>query len=197
MGFSLEEAFSFRKDINLKLGIFGSHQGQTRDLWKYHKVKTEVSQKVTIGDVLLRELLVDFSMQLLLASPDEKEVSRLRVAFLEPYYALSAGSSDDLLKIISASEIVEASQRPCKNFQNTILPGDHTAVYEPLLDLENTPITESVRSPQVHLLPTEFVFHDDERRVAQRQLFTFVGSPISLNQPIPAFEVNGTNVVLM
>lgn len=197
MGFSLEDAFSFREDIKLKLGVFGSHQGQARDLWKYRKIKTDKSQKVTISDVLLREFLVDFSMQIIFATPDEKGANRLRTSFLNPHYALSAGNSDDLLKIISASEIVEVKQQPSKNFQNTILPGDHTAVYEPLLDLENTPITESIRAPQVHLLPTKFVFHDDERRVARRQLFTFVGSPISLNQPIPAFNVNGTKVALM
>lgn len=193
LGLSFEDAMRFREENGLSLGVIGRHQGEIRDLWKYHKIKTEE----VISDVLLREYLVDFKMKLSVGVKDVEIASRVRDSFLNPYYALTLGNSDDLLKICKVGQIEEIEDSLSSEFQNTVLPGDHTGVYEPMLDLENTPITETVRAPQVFLLPTAFRFKGNERRVSQREHFTFVGSPIQLKEPIPAFQVEGDTVVLL
>ena len=193
LGLSFEDAMRFRKEKGLSLGVIGRHKGQIRDLWKYHKIKTgEV-----ISDVLLREYLVDFKMKLAIGSEDAKIVDQVREAFLDPHYALTLGNSDDLLKICRVGQREALKSSLYSEFKNTVLSGDHTGVYEPVLDLKNTPITETIRAPQVFLLPTAFSFKGNERRVSRREHFTFVGSPIQLKEPIPAFQVEGDTVVLL
>lgn len=182
LGLGFEEAMRFREDNGLYFGIIGKHSGQFRDLWKYHKIKTgEV-----ISDVLLREYLVDFRMKLVIGSENEGSLTRVRDSFSNPYYALTLGNSDDLLKICKVGQVESLKGYPSEEFQNTVLLGDHAGIYEPILDLKNTPITETICAPQVFLLPTAFSFVGKERRVSRREHFTFVGSPIRLTG-IPPF----------
>lgn len=193
LGLSFKDAMRFREDNGLYLGVIGKHNGQLRDLWKYHKIKTgEV-----ISDVLLREYLVDFRMKLAIGSENAGSLTQVRDGFLNPHYALTIGNSDDLLKICKVGQIESLKSSPSSEFQNTVLSGDHTGVYEPILDLKNTPITETICAPQVFLLPTAFSFVGNERRVSRRNHFTFVGSPIRLKEPIQAFQIEGETIVLL
>ena len=193
LGLDFKEAMQFREDNGLYLGIIGKHSGQFRDLWKYHKIKTDE----VISDVLLREYLVDFRMRLTVGSENAEVVAQVRESFLNPHYALTAGNSDDLLKICKVGQIESLKSCPSSEFQNTVLLGDHTGVYEPILDLKNTLITETICAPQVFLLPTTFNFAGNERRVSRREHFTFVGSPIRLKESIPAFQIEGEAMVLL
>jgi len=193
LGLSFESAMRFREEKGLRLGVIGKHKGQFRDLWKYHKIKTNE----IISDVLLREYLSDFRMEMAIGSDDTEVTARVREGFLNPYYALTAGNSDDLLKICMVGQIEFLKDSLYSEFQNTVLPGDHTGVYEPILNLKEIPITETIRAPQVFLLPTAFTFIGHERRVSQKEHFTFVGSPIRLNEPIPAFQIKDDVMVLL
>lgn len=193
LGLSFEDAMQFRKENGLCLGVVGRHRGQIRDLWKYHKIK----MGEVISDILLREYLTDFKMKLAIGSKDRRAVTKLREAFLNPFYALTAGNSDDLLKICEIGQIRALTDSLLSEFQNTILPGDHTGVYEPILDLKEIPITETIRAPQVFLLPSAFSFIGHERRVSRREHFTFVGSPIRLKEPISAFQIGDEAMVLL
>lgn len=198
VGLSFPDAIAYREKHNLRFGVIGNNGGLLRDLWKFNKVKTSYKADGSDRqDVLLREFLADFSMSLVIATQNKNIAMNLRQAFLRPFYALSAGNSDDIIKIVAVSKVAKVEEEPCKDFQNTILPDDHTSVYEPLFDLEKTVITETIRAPQVHLLPTAFEFLGDTRRVTERKMFTFVGSPISLLEPIPAVRVEELNVALM
>ena len=199
LGLSFEKALQFREENGVQLGVTGQHKGQILDLWKYHKIKSDpkINKLVVISDVLLREYLSDFKMKLVIGAEDENVLTRVRDGFLNPFYALTAGNSDDLLKVCCVGEIKEVEKQLSSEFAYTVLPGDYTGVYEPLLDLRKTPITETIRAPQVFLLPTTFNFIGKERRIARREHFTFVGSPIQLQGPIPAFLVEKEAVALM
>jgi len=193
IGLGFEEAMRFREENDLRLGVIGRHNGQIRDLWKYHKIKADG----VISDVLVREYLTDFRMKLAIGSDDKTVVDKVRDSFLNPHYALTLGNSDDLLKICKIGQIKEVTDSSSSEFQNTVLPGDHTGAYEPILDLENIPITETICAPQVFLLPTAFTFDGNERRVSQRRHFTFVGSSVRLKEPIPAFQIEEEAMVLL
>lgn len=187
MGLSFEKAISFREQKNILFGVIGSNKGEMKDLWKYNKIKSGESLK----DVLIREYLIDFSLTIAIASEDSTVLSEVRDCFCSPKYALTLGNSDDLFKIKHISSIVEATKDECSIFENTVLAGDQTVDYESAIDLKNTPITYRVRAPQVFLLPTDFNFNGEERRVSKRELFTFVGSPIKLKQPLSVYKVEG------
>jgi CRISPR-associated protein Cas5t len=136
-------------------------------------------------------------LDIAIASKEQTVLSGIRDCFCNPKYALTLGNSDDLLKIIHVSPIVEAEKVECSTFKNTVLAGDQTLDYESAIDLKNTPITYRVRAPQVFLLPTSFNFKGEERRVSKRQQFTFVGSPIKLKQPLSVYKVEDTMFFLL
>lgn len=193
MGVGFEEALSFREQKGIFFGVIGSHRGEMKDLWKYNKIKSKESLK----DVLIREYLTDFSLNIAIASRERTVLSDVRDCFCNPKYALTLGNSDDLFKIKHISSIVEAANDACSIFENTVLAGDQTLDYESAIDLKNTPITYRVRAPQVFLLPTAFSFNGQERRVSKREQFTFVGSPIKLKQPLPVYKVEGIMFFLL
>lgn len=193
LGLSFEEAMKFREQKGAFFGVIGSHKGEMRDLWKYNKIKSGESLK----DVLIREYLTEFSLTLAVGSKDKTTLTKVRDFFCNPKYALTAGNSDDLLKIYKVSNIVETFDEPYSDFENTILPDDQTVQYESLIDLKNTPVTYTARAPQVFLLPTAFKFNGEERRVVERKQFTFVGSPIRLKNPITTNNIDGIKVVFL
>src|SRR3990172_6770188 len=55
---------------------------------------------------------------------------------------------------------------------------------------------QTISAPQIFLLPTKFSFNGEERRVAERKPFTFIGSPVELNRPVQAYTINGVGVSL-
>lgn len=193
LGLNFEDVMKFREQKGILFGIIGSFKGEMRDLWKYNKIKSGESLK----DVLIREYLTDFSMTITVGSKDKAILSEVRACFCNPKYALTAGNSDDLLKVCRISDIVEAKEEQCSDFENTMLSGDKTFEYDSLIDLKSTPITYKVRAPQVFILPTAFKFDGEERRISKRDMFTFIGSPIRLKNPILVYKVDGVTVALL
>ena len=51
--------------------------------------------------------------------------------------------------------------------------------------------------PQVYLLPSEFSFNGEERRVLKRESYTFVDIPIRLKKPILGVKIEGKAVALL
>jgi CRISPR-associated protein Cas5t len=202
-GLKLEDAHHFANKHNIQIGVTGKHKGLMRDLWNYRKI-TGKEKNYTPEDiksrkhfsVLIREYLFHCDLTIVFGVEDKTIASDLRSSFLSPAFALTLGNSDDLFKIRTVSQIAEKMPSDCFDFENTILPGDITAAYKPDIDLKKLPVTETIRAPQVYLLPTKFTFEGEERRVAERRPFTFVGSSVKLNQPLSAYLVNGSGVIL-
>jgi CRISPR-associated protein Cas5t len=185
MGLSFEEVMAFREQKNILFGVIGSNKGEMKDLWKYNKIKSGESLK----DILIREYLTDFSLTIAVASEDHAVLSEIRSCFCNPSYALTLGNSDDLFKTKYIGSVIKVEGEQCLIFENTMLAGDQTLDYESAIDLKNTPTTYRVKAPQVFLLPTAFNFNREERRVKERKQFTFIGSPIRLQNPVTAFRI--------
>ncbi len=202
-GLKLEDAHHFVNKHNIQIGVIGKHKGLMRDLWNYRKI-TGKEDKYTAADiknrmhfgVLIREYLYHCELTIAFGTNEETIAQDLRNSFLSPVFALTLGNSDDLFKVRSIFQIAETMPGDCVDFENTILPGDITAAYKPDVDLKKLPVTETIRAPQVYLLPTRFTFEGEERHVAERRPFTFVGSSVKLNQPLSAYLVNGSGVIL-
>jgi len=193
LGLNFQNSMRYKKNNGIHFGIIGINNGEMKDLWKYKKIKS----KEVIKDVLIREYLVDFEMTLIIGAYNKNILKEIREAFLNPYYALSTGNSDDILKIKSIDNISEFHKEDCYYFRNTIIPGDLTTEYESQINLKETPITYKVRAPQAFLLPVAFNFSKNERRVSKKEYFTFIGSPIKLKNPIEAYSVDGDNFALL
>lgn len=186
LGLSFEQAMDMRED-GLLCGIWGRHSGEAGDLWKFQKIKSgEV-----ISAVLTREILYDLDLHIIYAHQEKEKVETIRRAFLCPVYALSAGTSDDLIKLRRVGKVRETGAEPHQHYECTVLPGDHSRNFESSIKLENLPLGKPVRAPRVFLLPVSFTFNGEERRVKSRAHFTFIDTPVTLNKPVPAIASEG------
>ena len=193
-GLSFADAMKFcREENQLGFGVIGTNNGRVRDLWKYRKIKSgEV-----ISAVLLREYLIDLDLRMYITSGEESIVNQIRTNFLDPYYALTAGSSDLLYKIKSVSKVFSIIPERVRDFKDTVIPGNQSGNFESNIDIKKIPLMRDIYAPTVQLLPTEFEFHGEERRVKSRKPFTFVDTPILLKQPVTGFQIDGRSVALI
>lgn len=202
-GLGLEAAHNYVNENNILVGMIGSHKGMMKDLWNYRKItgkeknytEEQIKNRMHFS-VLIREYLFDCEFTLYFGVNTQEVAAELNECFRSPFYALTIGNSDDLFKVQTISDVVKESSAEWRHFENTMLPGEFSSAYKPNIDLKRMPITQSVNSPQVYLLPTRFTFAGEERRVAERKLFTFIGSPVELNVPVQAYVVNSVGVVL-
>ena len=96
IGKSFEETLSFFKQHHIGVGCIGNHQGRGSDLWNYTKLKSGGKAE---KDIVIREFLYGFQGELYYICEDEKIGKELYNAFLSPFYGLTLGNSDDLIKI--------------------------------------------------------------------------------------------------
>lgn len=201
MGLSLESAHDYAAKNKILVSVYGQHKGMMKDLWNYRKIKNkeysaEDIKNRTHYDTLIREYLYYNEFFFYFGSSNLKSLKELRKAFSSPVYALTVGNSDDLLKICEIHEISELTEERLNLFEHTVLPGDISKSYKHDIDFEKIPITTTVFTPQVFLLPTKFVFKGNERRVIERNLFTFVSTPVILEKTITGYIIDGKRVVL-
>lgn len=204
LGKRLDEAYAFVEQNNILVSVYGTHEGLMNDLWNYRKL-TGKEKSFTTEDIknrrqysiLIREFLYANNFTFFFAAETPDSLQQLKKAFGSPYYALTAGNSDDLLKICNISDVGEIQPEKLCRFENTILPGDEVSrSYKHDIDLKQVPITQTLYTPQVFLLPTKFEFKGEERRVIERKPFTFVSTPVTLSNPLEGYVVDGKAVVL-
>jgi len=203
LGLPLSQAHAFAEEHEVLVSVSGSYQGLMKDLWNYRKVTTKAFTADQLKDrphysVLTREYLVYPSLTFVYASEDIEALKRMQAAFHNPVYALSAGNSDDLLKVTVISDILEVSFGPLQQFENTVLPGNLVSrcKYDIKSMLQNKPITFSFRMPEVFTLPTGFSFSGELRTGVDPRPFTFVRDAVTLMEPMEGCVVNGKNYVL-
>jgi len=192
-GLDCEGIQNYTKVNDIKMGVVGHSQGRYKDLWKYTKIK----DKEVVKAVLTREYIYSLDLELYYACDNKDIINELQNWFLNPKYALSAGNSDDLAKILDVSQIAELDLVEANDFSNTILPGDHSDNYISNIDIEKAPIMRDIFVPQVYLLPSEFEFKGIERRVSQRKHYTFIDTPVLLKKPLSCIMMDGRSVALL
>lgn len=193
MGVNYESALNYRKEMNILFGVWGRHSGVTNDLWKYRKIKSgEV-----ISAVLTREILADLELFIVICLRDKGEAEKVRGAFLDPVYALTAGTSDDLVIVKQVGEVKDMKPSPLTTVENTVLPGDHSKNYVSDIKLNSIPLNRNVFSPQVYLLPTAFTFNGEERRVSCREHFTFIDTAVTLKESVYGVIAEGRALPLL
>lgn len=201
LGKRLDDAHAFVDQNNILVSVYGTHEGIMKDLWNYRKLSNknysveEIKNRMHYS-ILIREFLYSNDFTFYFASENPEPLRQLQKSFRCPVYALTAGNSDDLLKICDISEIRELKSEKIICFENTVIPGDLSKSCKHRIDLKHTPITETLYTPQVFLLPTKFEFHGEARRVVERQPFTFISTPIKLSDPIDGYNIDGKAVVL-
>lgn len=178
MGFSLQDAFQFVADHQLRLGVGGWHRGKARDLWKFQKLKD--NNEVT-SDVLLREMWVESRLIFVLEIPEAEIAEQVAGGFRTPKYPLTAGPSDALLHAQNV-QIREAIPQSERRIHHTLVYREITPHYHPFEHIKDVPISRTVQGPSVENLPTGFHFDGDGlRRLAGRAVMSYVGDAIEID----------------
>ena len=192
IGLNLEDAHEYAEQNEILIGVYGTHKGMMKDLWNYRKIK----RIECISSILIREYLYQNDFVISFGSQNKEPLEKLRTAFLSPVYPITAGNSDDLLKIIRITDLSTINSEMLSQFEHTVLPEDVSKSCKHNIDFDKLPITQTVYTPQVFRLPTKFTFDGDERRVAERKPFTFISSSVNVETPIEGYIIEGNNIVL-
>ncbi|GAB4273504.1 CRISPR-associated protein Cas5 [Thermincola ferriacetica] len=192
-GKSFKDAMLFSQQNKIRFGIQGRSQSRFKDLWKYRKIKTDG----IISAVLLREMLAGLELYFLVAAENRMVLNELREAVKNPVYALTAGNSDNLLKIRRVGPVGSGQTVLSTNFKETVLKGDHSLNFETDIDIKKVPLMKEIYAPMIYLLPTEFEFNGNERRIKKRDPYTFVDIPIKLKNPVEAIDTGSKTVALL
>ncbi|MCK9314097.1 MAG: type I-E CRISPR-associated protein Cas5/CasD [Methanocorpusculum sp.] len=203
LGLSLEDAHTFAEKNKILVSVSGTHEGIMKDLWNYRKVTTKEFSAEELKSrpnysVLTREYLVNPSFTFVYAAETKENLEEAQRAFESPVYALTAGNSDDLLKVQKVSSIEEIRSEVLSEFENTVLPGDVSSLctYDVKAFLKDKPVTFSLKMPEVFSLPTGFSFKGNIRTGVKPGPFTFVSNPVSLKEPLHGYVIGGKNYVL-
>lgn len=203
LGLSVEEAHTFSNENGIYVSVYGKSKGIMRDLWNYRKVTVKNYSEEQIKSrahysVLTREFLVYPKFMFVYASENKDAIVKIHNAFMQPVYALTAGNSDDLLKITEISDVSDVNSDKLSKFENTVLPGDLSSKckYDVKSLLMNKPVTFSLRMPEVFSLPTGFTFNGDVRSGVNLSPFTFISHEVNLSEPIDGYVLDGKNFVV-
>jgi CRISPR-associated protein Cas5t len=192
LGLALPDAYRFVAERRLRLGVGGWHEGRARDLWKFQKLESIAEGKEIKSDVLLRELWMDVRLVFVVETDDAADTEVVAAALDKPAFPLTAGTSDALLKLM-AVRIEQTPHQSTRHLGYSLVFSELPPRYELAVDLAKVPLSRVIRAPTVERLPTGFVFdHDGRRRLAGRDLVTFVADPIELDddvEPVSGYPV--------
>ena len=183
LGLDLIGAYRFVAERGLRLGVGGWHEGQARDLWKFQKLESIADPKKEVPtDVLLREFWIDTRLAILVETPDLATAEAVAEAFRRPAFPLTAGPSDALMQAVGV-RVEEVVPQPTRRLTHVMVYSEISPRYQLFEALAAIPLSRIVRAPTIERLPTGFIFDPDApRRLAGRELVTFVADPIVLDE---------------
>jgi CRISPR-associated protein Cas5t len=203
LGLGFKDVWDFFKKNDAAVGVKGETGGRGIDLWRYKKVaspKTEDEKalikelgwvKATRADILNREFLASPKYEVCYAAPRREIVEDLRRAFENPRYALSLGSSDDIVTLRQMSGIHELTENTnTVSLKNTLIEGDF--VDQVTFDWEaikKNGVARTLRVPVTKQLVVDFKFDGETRQGIRYRLFTFLIGEQRLHKPVRVFAL--------
>ncbi len=169
-----------------KMGIVGTNNGQSNDLWQIRKYKESQIKDYHKGKVqtpyftavIVRELLFQSQITLYLTFENENDFDIVRNALLVPKWALSLGREDELIKIDSIDDVELPLVNNQHSFKETVIAGDLAELdYRPQLNA-NLSGNLLKAAPKTVSLPVSFVTQkgSEVRQGNDFRKFTYIGS---------------------
>jgi|LFRM01.1.fsa_nt_gb CRISPR-associated protein Cas5t len=199
LGKTFEEALSWAKSVELMVGCIGTSGGKGKDLWNYIKIKADKKSDEPTRAVILRTFLADMRLSAYYACEDDDAIESLFNAFLQPYYAITIGTSDEMAKITGVVMYDDVSVKNDSNVCNTWVCGDYSRLFR--FDWEKVraiPIAETLRPPVVKKLPVDFSIGTDNVRKASRFMtLTYLGDKQQLAEEVTVYKFSGESVPML
>lgn len=198
LGKSFEETWNFFKENDIGVGVQGKANGHGKDLWKFIK-RSSYEEPKQKSDIINREFLYQLHVDLFYACNNTDIINEIYQAFRNPFYALTLGNSDELVKINQLSKINLVTQNETTDLKNTLTEGDFSNNFSfDWVNIKKSPINISLASPIVKNLPIDFAFSIDIVRKANRyKTFTFLSEFQTIKHPVKTFLFgNDKNIML-
>ena len=183
LGLSPPMTQTFFEETDFQVGVAGSFGGRMVDTWKYNKRTTNMHlyDPLLDGSVIKREHIVHSQFLLAFCSEDEARLTRLKEAFLNPYFALTMGNSDALAFVKTVEENKEIKEYD--RLENCILAGD--VVGEVMRNAAKNLVFSIYQTsePITFDLPIRFEYSSDygKRAVSATSTFSFIGHEMQIN----------------
>lgn len=167
------------------LGIWGTSEGYTKDLWKY---RTLDSNPDKVSSIVLREMLFDNHWFAVFGCERKQNVQEIFDAFQQPVFALTMGSSDSLAKIISIEIIAETIEM--YEMGHCLVPGNVLSDVKDHFFNGSDFSIYMTSEPIAYDLPIRFHYESDYgvRRVVRRKTLSFIGEPMTLNYSVTGIQ---------
>ncbi|WKZ17791.1 MAG: CRISPR-associated protein Cas5 [Candidatus Jettenia sp. CY-1] len=166
----------------LGIGIYlKKFDGETKDLWKYKKIKARTDTDKTedtvvidgtqyFGAILVREWLFIPRYIIYLSSSENSILRDIGKALEHPVYALSLGREDELIKIITIQEVTLTYQNNLY-YNNTVLPFNiFTEGYE--IDVSSLVPGQRIIPPGIEKIPVKFRYDGETREAVRYETVT-------------------------
>lgn len=169
-------------DNGLEIGVYGTYEGLYTDLWKIASTKKETESSIVKREYLFRNNYV------FVFGGSESLTGQLAEAFANNHYALTAGNSDSLMKIMASAVYGDADIRQVNAVEHCVLMGDFRSSLS--ISLERLQPNKAYQyktmlSPVTYNLPYAFDYAEDgTRTIRQRKQVTFVGTRAELSDGI-------------
>lgn len=194
LGMEFENALEYFKRNKISIGCITKSEGFGKDLWSYSKIKGKKVGK----DVLIREFLYYVYVDIFITCEQEKVIEEISKAFENPYFALTLGNSDELVKILNIEVCNNVSISKSKNVNNSWICGNYINEFELDWDkVKTSPIKLTIRPPIIKNLPVDFEFNNKQERIATVfKKFTFLGEFHLLKKPVVVYLFGDKEVPL-
>lgn len=178
LGLSPKEVQSYCEENQIYLGVNGTSQSLSRDLWKH----INFNEKSDGRGIITREILFKNKFIFVFASNEKSVIEKIKTAFHSPVYALTFGTSDSLAKVSHDIELVHDLVEH-NTISNTLIEGDIVSMLLNQMYLGGSfAFSLSSKEPIGFNIPTRFMYEADNevRKVSARRFFSFVGSKVEL-----------------
>lgn len=183
LGLSPLRAQEFFNESDFCIGVYGTFNGKSTDTWKYVRGIRDMRlyNPNLDGSIIQRELLVEANFIIAFSSENDEAISKLKLAFENPVYALTMGNSDSLAHIRSIN--IDLLYTEANAIENCIVKGN--VIHKVMEKAENGNLEFSVYSNEALLydLPVRFNYEHDygRRTISQVDSFSMVGQRMKLN----------------
>lgn len=173
LGLSPKQVQAYFDEDAFEMGAFALTQGIANDLWKYNDFAT--------GSIIQREIMFHNQFVIIYGCEDQAKVHELELAFKNPIYCLTMGSSDSLAKVEQVYTTTEITHS--YTVSHCLLEGN---VVDEVINNAQNGLEFSIYStsdPVACQLPVQFNYTKDYgmRRVNKRKEFSFIGEEMLLN----------------
>lgn len=189
LGLSPPDAQAFFDENKIKLGIAGNAKAKAKDLWKYCNQTKEMwlyHPNTGSSSIVHREFLYGVKLFLAFAAPDKEVIAQIVKGFESPWFAITLGHSDALVKIQAVHQALGIE------LQNTVaqcyVEGD---VMMEIANRAQDSFDFAISSvPSIHMLPTAFEYENPygKRQVSRTKLYSMIPKEAKLNYAVEGIK---------